>query len=478
LGSPTIRFNSVDVSSDVGVSYSDSLTGGDSGNYELSFPTGLKAQILARKLTYSASASNKVYDGSTSASVTASDTLIADPAGDNAGVLSGDDVSLTGSASGTFVSADASSSTTVTFSGKSLDGSKKGNYTLTHPNNVSAAIFARKLTVRNLTPVNKEYDGTKTATVTGTPSLTALLIANGGNSNDGVVSGDVGEVTLSETASYEFSSKNVGDSLPVTMGGATLEGGKSHNYTLHTPPGLQANITKRPLNIIVASHKSKLVGQSDPTFSFGLDPDSSYASGESAATIGGLNWVRTPGTEPGAYRVTVTTGSLEDSTPQDNYDITVDEKYLYIARAEITTTQVDGVVTQPEVTCSCEGFRPDAIVTLTMYSDPTVLATAVVEANGTCPDLEGSIPVGTSGSHTLEITSEFPNEDELEYRELITLAANIPPSDDPPSDPPGSEQTLTVFVWLDLDGDGVQDDDEPDLPGVSLEVSEAQTFAT
>lgn len=40
--------------------------------------------------------------------------------------------------------------------------------------------------------------------------------------------------------------------------------------------------------------------------------------------------------------------------------------------------------------------------------------------------------------------------------------------------PPGTtDQNLNVFVWLDLNGNGVQDSDEPDLPGLKLELSQA-----
>jgi hypothetical protein len=426
--------------------------------------------------------------------------LIPDPTGDNAGVVVGDDVSLGGSVAGDFVSADASDSVTVTVSGKSLAGTKSGNYVLNHPSTVSAAIIKRKLTVTNLTPINKEYDGTRTATVNGTASITALLIADGGNADGGVVSTDAGQVSLTGTAAYEFSSKDVGTSRTITMSGRSLTGSRSHNYTLHTPPGLAANITKRPLKFVVGSDKSKFVGQDDPSFSFSLDGTTSYASGESATTIGGLSLSRAPGTAPGAYSVTVTTGPLGDSTPKNNYNITVVDKTLYIARATITTTKVDGIVTLPGVTCSCEGFKPGATVTLKMYSTPTTLDTAIVQPDGTCPDLAGSIPAGTEGDHTLEITSDFPNDDPLLYSEPISLSASAPtpsptptPSSTPttsstptpspsattdPATPASTDQKLSVFVWLDLNGNGVKDSDEPDLPGVTLQLSQAQVLAS
>lgn len=495
--SPTIKFASVNVGTSVSVDYSNTLTGSSAGNYELATPGSISGKIMARKLTYSVTASDKVYDGLRSASVSASNSLIADPAGDNAGVLSGDDVTLNGTATGTFAFADVGSSVGVVVSGKALAGDKRTNYTLTQPAGVSAAIIARKLTLTNLTPINKQYDGTRNATVTGTPGLTALLVSAGGNSDEGIVSTDNGQVSLDNaSAAFEFSSKNVGDSRAVTVSGKSLTGSRAGNYTLHTPPGLAANITKRPLKFVVASHKSKFVDQVDPTFTYSLDGTTSFASGEDGSTIGGLSVSRESGTEPGAYSVSVTSGSMADSTPKNNYDITVEEKKLYIARATITTTKAGGLVTLPGVNCGCEGFRPGATVYLKMYSTPTTLDTDVVTAQGTCPNLSGTIPDGTTGNHTLEITSDFPNDDPLLYSEPITLASVTPsPSPSPSSSPspsaspssspspspsptntasPTSNQKLSVFVWLDLNGNGKQDEGEPDLPGLLLEISQTQ----
>src|SRR5204863_184029 len=67
------------------------LGGGDAGNYTVSQPTGLTANITAKSLTVSFAANSKVYDGNRTA------TIKTTPAPSLVGVVSGDTVSLDGS---------------------------------------------------------------------------------------------------------------------------------------------------------------------------------------------------------------------------------------------------------------------------------------------------------------------------------------------------------------------------------------------
>ncbi|MBT8592129.1 hypothetical protein G6693_09360, partial [Polynucleobacter paneuropaeus] len=63
-----------------------------------------------------------------------------------------------------------------------LSGAAAGNYTITQPTDLTASITPKALTVTGTTVANKVYDGSNTATLTGTLS--------------GVVSTDVANVTL------------------------------------------------------------------------------------------------------------------------------------------------------------------------------------------------------------------------------------------------------------------------------------------
>src|SRR5205823_7069718 len=121
---------------------------------------------------------NKVYDGTTAATVTFSDDRV-----------SGDIVTASDSAS--FANKNVGNGKTVSVTGISISGTDAGNYTFNTTANTTADITARPLTV-SATGISKVYDGTTAATV---------------NLFDNRVSGDV--FTDSYT-SATFADKNVG----------------------------------------------------------------------------------------------------------------------------------------------------------------------------------------------------------------------------------------------------------------------------
>ena len=212
-----------------------SLTGSAAGNYTLTQPTGLTANITAKPLTAQGTLAltSKVYDRTTTANPTGAAALQStEPAGSgttsDGKPYSVDSVSLTGTAAYNFNSKNVASATTVTESGLSLTGTGSGNYTLTAPS-LSATITALALTVTGVTANNKVYDGTTTATVnTGS----AVLV--------GVISGDT--VTLNTTgAAGTFSSASAGLGKTVTISGLTISGADAGNYSL-TQPTTTANI--------------------------------------------------------------------------------------------------------------------------------------------------------------------------------------------------------------------------------------------
>ncbi len=113
------------------------LTGGYSG-YTFSFVNGLLTILQKAIDITSLIGVDKVYDRTTTASLSGSASL--------SGVVNSDDVSLTGSASGTFANADVGTGKTVTVSGLSLTGAAAGNYSL-NPYTTTANITQRALTV-------------------------------------------------------------------------------------------------------------------------------------------------------------------------------------------------------------------------------------------------------------------------------------------------------------------------------------------
>src|SRR5207244_466114 len=117
----TATFNNKNVGTGKTVSVSGiSISGTDAGNYTFNTTASTTANITARALTVSATADNKVYDGTTSATILTR-TL--------SGALGGDDVHLSGGTAA-FSDKNVGTSKTVTGSGFSLTGADAGNYSL------------------------------------------------------------------------------------------------------------------------------------------------------------------------------------------------------------------------------------------------------------------------------------------------------------------------------------------------------------
>jgi hypothetical protein len=235
---PTGTFASQNVGTDLPVTVTGlSLIGADAGNYTLT-PPALTANITPAPLTVTGiTANNKVYDGTTAASLDTTDATLV-------GAVSGDSVTLdTSGAIGSFATKDVGTGRTVTVSGLALTGADMGNYTLTAPT-ATANITAAPLTVTGITANNKTYDGTTDATLDAT---NAKLV--------GAVSGDV--VTLDTNgATGTFAAKSVGTGQTVTVSGLALTGADAGNYTV-TAPTTTADIAAAPLTVtgITANNK-------------------------------------------------------------------------------------------------------------------------------------------------------------------------------------------------------------------------------
>jgi gliding motility-associated-like protein len=213
-----------------GVSISGFTLGGtNAGNYTLTQPSST-GNITAAGLTVSGvTANNKIYDGTTAATLnTGNATLV--------GVFGGDVVTLISTgATGTFTSKSAGTAKVITTSGFALVGSDVSNYTLAQPT-TTGNIIGIILTVTGITANNKVYNGTTTATLN-----------TGGAALSGVIGGDVVNL-VSIGATGTFINKNVGTGKSVTTSGFTLGGTDAGNYTL-TQPSSAANITTAGLTV-------------------------------------------------------------------------------------------------------------------------------------------------------------------------------------------------------------------------------------
>jgi hypothetical protein len=212
-------FNNKNVGTGKPVSVSGiSISGADAGNYTFNTTASTTADITARALTISATGINKIYDGTTTATVTLSDNRVAG------------DVFTDSYTSASFADKNVGTGKTVSVSGISISGADAGNYTFNTTATTTANITKKYLTV-SATGVNKVYDGTTAATVT---------------LSDNRVSGDV--FTDSYTTAT-FSDKNVGTSKLVSVSGISISGADAGNYSFNTSATATADITKRALTV-------------------------------------------------------------------------------------------------------------------------------------------------------------------------------------------------------------------------------------
>ena len=171
--------------------------------------------IAKKQLTISGTTvADKEYDGTVEATVTA---------GTLAGLVSGDEISVSVMATGTFASKDVAyglgieeQDVTVSYA---LKGALANNYLAPVGETLSATINAKQLTISGTTVADKEYDGTVEATVT------AGTLA-------GLVSGD--EISVSVMATGTFASKDVAYGLGIEEQDVTvsyaLTGALANNY--------------------------------------------------------------------------------------------------------------------------------------------------------------------------------------------------------------------------------------------------------
>jgi len=193
-----------------------SLTGADAGNYTVNATATTTANITALGITGAITASNKVYDGNTSATILTR-TL--------AGAVGGDAVSYSGGTA-TFDNKNVGTGKTVSASGLSLTGADAGNYTVNTTTTTTANITALGIT-GSVTAGNKVYDGNTTATI-----LTRTLA--------GAVGGDAVSYT---GGTATFDNKNVGTGKTVSATGLSLTGADAGNYTVNVTATTTANIT-------------------------------------------------------------------------------------------------------------------------------------------------------------------------------------------------------------------------------------------
>jgi hypothetical protein len=219
-----------------GTTYTATVTVSKNSNSDIKASFDISFTVNKKNITITGGiTATKVYDSNAGFSATHIDI--------SGATLDGnlDDTNLTldeSGATGSFGTANVQSGN-ITFTGFALSGTKAGNYTLATQQTVSASITPKLITVTGITVMPKDYDGNKTATVTGLtfPDLVSLETFTLDD-----------DYTL--TAAYDDA--NADNSIAVK---ATIElkaaGPTSKNYTLTNGMDypLTGNITQKAINI-------------------------------------------------------------------------------------------------------------------------------------------------------------------------------------------------------------------------------------
>ena len=205
-------------------------------NYDINLTAvGPGVISLAPLLIQNTPVQDKVYDKTTAATLPAGSSLY--------GVVAGDDVTLHDPTSVSFPTTNVGLQTIVS-SGFTVTGGEAGNYSFAQPV-LTASITPRPVTINGLSVLNggRDYDGTTSATLTGTAGLVGV-------SNSGVLAGDAVAVDAGN-ARANFSQANVANNLAVTAAGygLTSTDGSASNYSLVQPGGLTGNITPKALTV-------------------------------------------------------------------------------------------------------------------------------------------------------------------------------------------------------------------------------------
>jgi filamentous hemagglutinin family protein len=223
----------------------DGTNGGLASNYSIAAGGAAAANITAKALTYSTTASNKTYDGDNTATATLSGLT---------GLVGTETV--TASAGATFNTKDVATADLVTVNSATLangtNGGLASNYSIAAGGTAAANVTAKALTY-STAAANKTYDGDNTATAT-LSGLTGLVGT---------------ETVTASSTSATFNTKNVATANLVTVNSATLadgnNGGLASNYSIAAGGTAAANITAKALTYSTAAANKTYDGDNTAT---------------------------------------------------------------------------------------------------------------------------------------------------------------------------------------------------------------------
>jgi uncharacterized protein YfiM (DUF2279 family) len=278
------------------------ITGADAGNYTLTQPSDLAADIKAAPLTITATVNTKIYDGSTSA--TATPTVSG---------LQGSDT-VTGLAE-TYDTKDVGTGKTLSVSAYTVnDGNSGNNYTVNTATSTAGVISKATLTIT--AAVNtKTYDGSTSASATPTTS--------GLQGSDSVTG-------LAET----YDTKNAGTGKTLSVSAYTVNDGNSgNNYTVSTVASIAGVINQATLTITAVAN-TKIY---DDSTSAAATPTTSGLQGSDS--VSGLVETYDTKNVGSGKTLSVSTYTVNDGNSGNNYTVnTVTSTAGVISKATLTIT--------------------------------------------------------------------------------------------------------------------------------------------
>jgi len=377
------------------------LSGAQKDNYNLATTSATTTgNITAKPLSFvliATPAITKEYDGTTAASLAAGNFGIT-------GLVGGDQVTITGTAS--YDNKNAGTGKTITVTDPTLSGTGKDNYTLgTTSAGTTGAITTRSLTVavQSTPAISKVYNGVASA------SLAA------GNY---ILTGVIGGETVAVIGSATFDNETAGTGKTVTVNNFILSGADKNNYTVSTnTASTTGEITTKPVTITLNASPviTKVYdGTATASLATGNFQLSGVVSGDDVSASGTASYdTKQVGT---GKTITVTNLSLQ-GTDQSNYSLTTTSAAV---SGSITTKPITAsLTTSPLITKEYDG-NTSAVLTEANYTLSGILNNDEVKVSGTASYDNKN----TGNSKTITVTSlALDGADKLNYDLTTTTTA-------------------------------------------------------
>ena len=280
-----------------------------------------------------------------------------------------------------------------------------GYYDLTL--NATLKINPKAISVTGLTAINKEYDATNEAVLSG-------------GTISGLAARDAADQYCDEHQEYRikyyipetgvFADANVGNNKAVSIAEIELTGCSADNYILTQPTGLKANITKAPLTV-KANDKQIRIGDAIPSFDYVIENGQLFGEDKFEGTL-----TSNCSSTAIAKDYIISQGTL---TAGSNYELTFVEGKLMVVDKTPQNIIVDGVVT--EKTYGEDGFKITVTPDETSKLDNFTMTSSNSEVASI--DESGNVTIKNAGTTTISV-KEAGNDEYAPFEKTWTLTVN------------------------------------------------------